>query len=399
MNEKIKFAPELKLLEGNVKGTPEGEKTAGMEAKRTRLSMNLLKWVLAGKYAEFTACQNDAVKLRPESFAEIQQYTRKMIKTDDDIHAMMAYLVINDLGKVVPFIDKIEEELNLQSVDHDELLYEGLRQKPELSETFSSLAPKYQNLILDGLKTKFNMGQMVQSENLPVHLVPLTNVDYDSFYFYMIHVLFDIGGAAGHVRDDGSIIITEAYWKNFKAASDEIFSMIAGKATHVDAYNNYHIFRAKMLGLEFSDITVVKLCNMLRVNSEAEAKMVKEAYDLQPIQIRELLNKEFSKTGLSDAGILLYYSPATLSNAVKYFKDNSAENAIKSALDIILPVFATILAQTTAQMSKDGNAENCIAFIADVAEKAKKPLELQDYSFELTKVNSDYRVNCKKKRA
>ena len=124
----IMNAPELEWLKGNVNGTPEGESASEMEFKRTKLSLDLLKMVLERNYEDFTACQKDDVKLSRESFAEIQQYTRSTLKNNADIYAMQAYLIINDLGKIVSFVKQVEAKLHLQSVDHDELLYEGLKQ-------------------------------------------------------------------------------------------------------------------------------------------------------------------------------------------------------------------------------------------------------------------------------
>ena len=59
----IMNAPELEWLKGNVNGTPEGESVSEMEFKRTKLSLDLLKWVLEGDYEHFTECQSDDVKL------------------------------------------------------------------------------------------------------------------------------------------------------------------------------------------------------------------------------------------------------------------------------------------------------------------------------------------------
>ncbi len=392
----IMNAPELEWLKGNVNGTPEGKSVSEMEFKRTKLSLDLLKWVLEGNYEAFTDCQADDTKLSRNSFSEIQKYTRSTLKTDADIYAMQAYLVINDLGKIVSFVHQIESKLHLQSVDHDELLYEGLKEMPELSPTFSDLLSKYQNIILTGLRTKFNMGQFIQSENLPASLLPLQGIDYLSLNFYMLHVFFDIAGAAGHVKNNGSVIVTDAYWKNFKAANDSIYAMLEGKISATEAYNRYLLKRAKMLGLDCiknEDLAVVKICNLIRIFSAKDASIVKNCYNDLPIQVKEMLTKELVKDGIYDKGILLYYAPATLSNAVNYFKKEGYKDAINKAMNIILPIFANIYGLAKAKMSKSTSGV-CTVFIADVAELAKTPMEIQNYKFTFTKVNDDYKVEC-----
>ena len=245
----IMNAPELEWLKGNVNGTPEGESASEMEFKRTKLSLDLLKMVLERNYEDFTACQKDDVKLSRESFAEIQQYTRSTLKNNADIYAMQAYLIINDLGKIVSFVKQVEAKLHLQSVDHDELLYEGLKQMK----------------------------------------------------------------------------------------------------------------------------TYLKL----------------------PVQVKEMLTKELTKDGINNKGILLYYVPATLSNAINYFKKNGDINAISNAMNVLLPIFANIYGLTKAKICNYKSAHGvCTAFIADVAEKAKKPLEMFNYKVAFENVNNDFYVRC-----
>lgn len=397
MAREIMNAPELEMLKGNVKGTPEGEKSAGMEFKRTKLSIDLLNWVLEGNYEAFTACQNSAVKLTPNSFAEIQHYVKDVLVTEDDIYAMQAYLVINDLGKVVKYVQQIEEDFNLQSVDHDELLYEGLKRNPELSETFAGLSSDYQKILLNGLKTKFNMGQFIQSENFPANLMPLEMVDIKSLNYYMIHVLFDIGGAAGHVRNDGSLIITEAYWRNFKYANDCIFKFVFGELSSIEAYDLYLEKRAEMLNLKSNtdeDMAIIKICNLLRISSVDEAKQVKDSYNILPVQVKEMLTRELNKNGIFDNAILLYYAPATLQNAINFFKKENYENPIAEAMKIVLPIFANIYGFVISKNYSEEKRGVCTAFIGDVAETAKIPHDLVNVTFDFTEVSGNYEVIC-----
>ena len=187
-------APEFEYLKGKVNATPEGAKVAEMEYKRTKLSIDLLNAVVCNDYEFFTSCQKGSNKLTPKGFEEIRNFTLNSIKTKDDYYALQTYLLINDLGKVCSFVEKIEKEYNFSSIDHDEILYEGLKNNPKLSPTFSSLSKEYQDYLLIGLKTKFNMGQYVQSENLASDLIPLKNLDETSKNFYMLHILYNVAG-------------------------------------------------------------------------------------------------------------------------------------------------------------------------------------------------------------
>ena len=169
----------------------------------------------------------------------MREYVKSALRTPEYEYAMRAFLVINDLGKVGDFVKKIQETMGFESVDHDTILYEGLRMHPEFSPTFSRLNHKYKNLILEGLKTNFNMGQYIQSECLPANLLPLLGITDEAFNFYMIHVLFDIVGAAGHVVPDGTVIINELYWKKFSYALHTLSDYINGISDAESAYDNF----------------------------------------------------------------------------------------------------------------------------------------------------------------
>lgn len=427
-------APELELLKGDVNATPEGKMVAEKEYKRTKLSLDLLGWVVNNNYDKFTACQNEGEKLSPESFEKLRNFTMFGLYTDEALYALQVYLVINDLGKIQSFVEKIKNDYGIDSVDHDEILYEGLKRNPALSESFNSLSEEYQKMILDGLQAKFNMGQFIQCENLPVSLVPLKQLPKDVVRFYMMHVLYDIGGAAGHVRGDGSLTITESYWQNFQNAYHSIQTMVIlpnivdtfgrefKEYPDADAIIAYELYltksalklgisdkldcltvsgRGKMLDVDvareelYKSYALIKLCNLLRVSNGIDAKVVEEAFESQPKQVKDMLCKELRRDGIIESGILPYYLPAVLANAVNYFKGVETENPIKSAFDAVLPIIANIYGLVRTKIVKDENKAMCvIAFLGEVAQIALNPLELKNYIFELENVNCDYIVRC-----
>ena len=129
-------APELEWLKANsVNGTPEGVDTIDKEYKRTWCSITLLNYVLEGNYEAFSKCQKIG-RITLKSFNELREYVKSVLQTYEDEDAMRAFLVINDLGKVGDFVKKIEETIGFESVDHDMIMYEGLRMYPEFSPTF-----------------------------------------------------------------------------------------------------------------------------------------------------------------------------------------------------------------------------------------------------------------------
>ncbi len=129
-------------------------------------------------------------------------------------------MVVNDLGKVKGVVKNIAEKSGIKDVDHDKLLFAGLSQHPEISPSFQKLSSRHKKLILNGLKTEFNIGQFIQGENVPASLEGLKGIDEESLKFYLLHALYDIAGAAGQSVQNGSVIMNEPTYENFRLAID-----------------------------------------------------------------------------------------------------------------------------------------------------------------------------------
>ena len=138
--------PEMGWLTGKIEATPEAsvsdqdEGTIGkhiypdldkkdlIEFDRTAVGILTLQWVINGDYESFTACQKGPIKLTPESFVKLRQYTESVLQNSEDIEAMETFMVINDLGKVRRVIDGIDEKSGINDVDHDKMLLTGVEQ-------------------------------------------------------------------------------------------------------------------------------------------------------------------------------------------------------------------------------------------------------------------------------
>lgn len=413
-------APELDWLKANsVNGTPEGIDSVDKEYKRTWCSIELFDDVLEGDYNAFSACQPEKSRITVESFNEIRKYVKSVLKTDDDENAMRAFLVINDLGKVGDFVKKIADNLGFESVDHDKILYEGLKAHPEFSPTFSSLEKKYQQIILTGLCTAFNMGQYVQCECLPANLEPLIGIDSESLNYYMIHVLFDIAGATGHVNSNGSLICNELYWKKFSFALKTIIHMVQCHECGGNSKLEFEVFQKngnnEIIELEMHECygpteayeeylertrlmfelndgyIIAKLCNLIRVSNSKEAREVSLAWSNLEDWVKSILCKELQATGIdTDSGILLYYAPATFQNALNYYKKKNPDTAIAKTVEVVAPLIAQIYARV--REAWNGEHGYVVAFISDIAKSAMNPDSLKNLTFSLERVGDDFKV-------
>ena len=161
--DNIVNAPELEWLKANsVHSTPEGVNTTNKEYLRTWCSINLLKYVLEGNYKAFSSCQKEG-RITLKSFNEMINWVKNSLRTPELEDAMRAFLVINDLGKIGDFVEKVKEATGFESIDHDSILYEGLKAHlvvphchgmPVFHVSISSLqSPFAETLLLDSEDT------------------------------------------------------------------------------------------------------------------------------------------------------------------------------------------------------------------------------------------------------
>ena len=167
----------------------------------------------------------------------------------------------------------------------------------------------------------------------------------------------------------------------------------------LSAYQGYLNERGNVLQLQGdrSDvISTIKLCNMLRTSDPKKAQIVLQTLQNQEPNVRAILEQELTATGLDDdKAILLYYAPATMTNAITYFKNNNSANPIVDGLNIVLPTFARIYSQTRGNLAKKNDAPNVTTvMISEIAKKAgENPNELSKSNIELQSVGNDFETS------
>lgn len=413
VNELRKGYPELNWLTGSVDATPDGVpqpdkdspslRTFGkkhIEFDRTALGLHALSWALKGDRESFTAPQKSGALSR-ESFDEMRDWTKQVLPDVKAVDAMVAYTVLNDLGKIKSVADEIKKKLNLQTVDHDVVLRRGLEtidDHPDIAPSFARQPKKYQDLTVRSLQADFNIGQFLQGENAPASLQGLKNLDREARDFYLVHALYDIAGATGHVNEKGSIIVNESFWKGFSAAIDS-FDKIKSGAGETEVYRNFIASKAAQVGLPAEtpkDFAVARLAAMSRANSAEDGKQIQTVFDKLPKNAQAILERELNRNGIDDGlAMLPYYSPALLSNAKNALsKEGGAEGAMEGLRIGMMTLSRALHAGRIATKKREGNGVVTL-MMSDLANLAKTPRELERVSFELNPVGKDFEIKTR----
>ena len=322
--------PELSWLTGSVNATPEGNNTnksssisetlfgeKHIEFDRTIVGIECLKSVLNDNYEAFTKCQKDAVRLSKEEFKKLRDFTTGVLQTAQDVDAMIAYTVINDLGKIKSFTKHVEEITGIKTNDHDEALLIGLKTMPEEIPSFNRLSTTYKNDVLNALNTGFNLAQFVQCECLEGNLQGLKDMNPKARDLYLVHVFYDVAGAAGHVNPNGSLVMTSPVYTGYMQGIEAISNV--SNTSEFDVYNDFLAQKADTLSMKLDtkeDKALLKLAVMSRASNEQDVNNIIEAYNNLPEEEQKDLTTGLNSNGITDCGILLYYSPAFLQNSM-----------------------------------------------------------------------------------
>lgn len=393
--------PEMIWLTGDVQGTPDApqggeDKSPGemyfpsmdkeqlKEFNRTLVGILVLRWVLLGDHAAFTACQDDSARLSGEGFGELRSYVMDLLPDEEALEAMITYMVINDITKVKSVVEDFAQRTGIRNADHDKLLRMVLEQQPGMSPSYVKLSDRYKHLILDGLKADFNIGQLIQGESVPASLNGLSGIGAESLDFYLLHALCDIGGAAGHQVQNGSAILTQQGYLGFKYAIEAIRKLATGSPV-VEVYDHYLLLRSYDLETVINDDesrALVRLCCMLRMYQSGDVQKVKEVWRQLPSNVRVILIHELGRNGTDDGwAILPYYAPAMLANLLRSMYAHGHHSAFSEALQTGLLTLARLYQEARIHLrGRTGNGVfTCMASaLARMAASAPHSLAVHD---------------------
>ena len=365
--------PELYWLTGDVNATPEwqtsneassvSEKMFGqkhIEFDRTIVGIECLKHVMNGDYDKFTECQKESVKMTPENFKKLRDFTLGIIKTPQDADTILAYTMINDLGKIKEFVENIETITGKQVKDHDEALLIALKTIPEKIPSFERLSKNNQNDIINALDADFNLGQFVQGECLPANLSKIKTIGTRAMDLYLAHMFYDVAGAAGHVAPKGSLVMNDNVFNSYKQGIDSIRENVLNGEKEI--YDSLLQKKAQDYNLPMNsdyEKAIVRLALMSRAYTPKDAQEIKEAFSQLSKDEQQNLVEGLSKDGISNKGILLYYSPAFIQNMINSTSDSKIEMLSKA-----YRVMSKIYANKTDESVKE---QVQIISLADIA--------------------------------
>lgn len=336
LQELVTRFPEAKMLAGPAEASPEGNQElkdtaiayqvfdettpvhqTAIEADRTFLGLILLKAALNEDRSKFP-------KLSDENWQGLLDLTNDTIANDADLEVVLYALTAQDLGKTQALVDAYQAQFGSQAEDHDKLLSDLTRRSPDMFPGFQSLGEENRRAYMAGLAGDLNLGQFVQGENLPCNLTTMAQTEERSRRIRLLTELYDFAGVTGHVVHDKSILMTDDNYTAFSAALSAL-----GADDSLAAYTGYIAQRGQLVGIVsaaddlYSDpekFALSRIAAMSRAFTPEQGEQIKAVWAGLSEEDRATLTEELSITGMdanAPKGILVYYSPAVLANAIK----------------------------------------------------------------------------------
>ena len=391
INYFIKKYPELKyLVWKDVNATPDSlfsSWTDDKELKRT------IAWIVSF-YKNY----------RFDWHKELTKLTREIITWPWDYRAMETFLVINDLTKSQKVVNIIKEKLqkidktilekkwitekDIDTVDHDKLLYIWLKLFPEISPSFQKLSKEYQEIILEWLSSNFNLGQLIQGEAPASNLLWVKNLSKKALGFYILHTIYDIAWASWHANIVKSLVLTNLTEKKMVLS----FKIIRENQDNINEDNIQKIYKNYFLELadtlekdcllldnlsEKEKYIIVRLASLFRFEKKEDFENLIKAYKNLHTNAKSIIEYHFEKDWVNDKWFLLYYLPAFVSNFYKYEKD----------LQKILTYIANFYHKSFIEF-KNAKAGTYTIFMEEVVNLVNKTQgQIDNYNFHIKILN------------
>ena len=302
-----------------------------VEYERAAVALLCLKYVLTNDYNQFIACQNPHSKLSLKSFESLRNFTLNIIQSSDDLETAIYMIMCNDLGKTYMMREAYQDLTKNLDADHDAILATLLNKKPELFVGFQNLSDIQKSIIHEGLNTAFNLGQFAQCENTPADLPKIQAITKKARDLYILHAFYDIAGAAGHIKNNGSLVMSEPVYCGYDLAIKSLMT-----EPFSNSYNHYVHIRGNLVGFDShtkKGFALSRLAALSRCFQISDGDLLQEVFDNLPDNVQQILQKELNETGLSyTPAILIYYAPAFIDNIKKHYLGRlpaTADNIVK----------------------------------------------------------------------
>lgn len=406
----LKAFPEAMTLVSEVQFTPESFGTVGdtktygqllfpnvdpnqlKEFDRTILSVLLYFYIKDNRYEKFVELQSGDNKLTRETFNELRKFMQENFNDPEKERLLLYYMVINDLGKSQQIIDTLKDK-GIENIDHDVLL--SYLFQLGMLPTINTFSDENKESLAHVLNNGINVGQYIQGECVDYSLNSVLNLSSFEKSLMMAEAILDIGGVLGHNNNlNGSMILNQSIADNIFTAQEILTK--SNDATKV--FDEFLSRKADAMQIKSRNPelrkAITRICLMMSLYRNEDVQIVEDEIVNNASQYSFLIH-ELNKSGYNnEPAILLYYSPALLSNTNGYFKRNNSQNSLRDSLRICLPFMQNVMMNIRENVKGEENGVITVMLRDAAMIAAQDPSQLESLDVN---VLSDSEAAVKKK--
>lgn len=273
-------------------------------------------------YKNFVACQEETKKtvLTLESFKKLHHYVHQTLKSPEDFAAAIWSIVCNDLGKAPALIEiyrTSEEPSAPWPISHNSLLANLLKNRHDLFPMFNALAKSHQQYIIDGFASDCDISKFEQLEYPFASIHILAKLNKTSLNILILQSIFDVAGAATHVKANGSLTMHEETW-NFFNELRLCLEKLSDDYSTDDAYQEYLKYRGHCIGIENNSqeaTALIRIAGFTRLATVKHGQHLTDVWNKLPQNIKRTLINELNIHGTEfQRAIFINYGSALLLN-------------------------------------------------------------------------------------
>lgn len=362
------------------------------EFDRTVIAVASLRWILEGKYEEFTECQPQDKKLSAGSFMELRALAlcalvRPLYGAEPSpinigalqvdaatLDALLTWLVIHDTGKSERLAQLAADSGGHKSLGHDAVLEQILSSHRSLLPSLERLSSASQVLIERSTAAGFHLGNLALGESVPASLICLNMFSQAELELNFLHSLCDISGASAHLSPRGSLVMNQRNFDECISAMAAARSVCAGDRPR-EAFDVYLRNCADLSGLEIETDAGRALTRLAYIcgvaGDRAGVEILKTRYEALPQRTRGILEDEFKRCGIGDGLALVPYGAAA------YLRRSLAvpieDDPRREALSAALATLARALEEARIKNSPDNADGHTMVVLTGLLPFAKTP--------------------------
>lgn len=295
---------------------------------------------------------NDDWAISASLTKHIKDWVKPQVQTKYDIEAWIYAILFNDLGKLHSSNEEHKKLYNNYCADHDINMVDILKANPSFYPNFVSLDKKYQQSLIVGLSSGFNLGKAVQLESPNSSWNDFLNLSSFDQDFHMGHCLFDFMGISGanNPRQYADFVMNDQLINAF-------ISTIELHDHHI-----YGMARLKQVGLDENLENAFGISRLIAMASIFDIKQKDKlisSLNVLPENIKNNVFKELNKPGsIENPAIELQYLPSILKNTI----NNKDEEIFTKALIMMSNLFTKARENIDFNSAKNNQALEIYTF-------------------------------------